>query len=177
MLKGKYKKKLVLLSSLLIATNAHADLSARTPFVANGKVAKVVDGDTAYVALSDTSYAKFRAMADTKPKLRAFKDNNNMVKVRLGGINTPESVHTNKKMNTQAGQLASKWAKDNFYRHPVTLRCWDFGKYGRPICSILTEHGNKDWGLEAIKAGHSDYITKYGKHPFLHSEYRAADMF
>ncbi|WP_305372803.1 thermonuclease family protein [Photobacterium leiognathi] len=176
MFKGIYKTELVLLSSLLIATNAHADLSTRTPFVATGKVAKVVDGDTAYVALSDKYYAKFRAMADTKQKLRAFKDNNNTVKVRLGGINTPESVHANKKMNTQAGKLASQWAKDNFYRHPVTLRCWDFGRYGRPICSIQTEHGNKDWGLEAIKAGHSDYITKYGKHPFLHSKYRVADM-
>ncbi|WP_318433663.1 hypothetical protein [Photobacterium leiognathi] len=58
----------------------------------------------------------------------------------------------------------------------MTLRCWDFGRYGRPICSIRTEHNNKDWGLEAIKAGHSDYITKYGKHPFLHSKYRVADM-
>ncbi|WP_318433664.1 thermonuclease family protein [Photobacterium leiognathi] len=114
MFKGIYKTELVLLSSLLIATNAHADLSTRTPFVATGKVAKVVDGDTAYVALSDTSYAKFRAMADTK-QLRSFKDNNNTVKVRIGGINTPESVHANKKMNTKAGELASQWAKDNFY--------------------------------------------------------------
>ena len=100
-------KKHILVLVMLASFNAHADLSARTPFVAIGKVAKVVDGDTAYIALSDTYYAKFRVMADTKQKLRAFKDNNT-VKVRIGGINTPESVHTNKKMNTQAGKLASQ---------------------------------------------------------------------
>lgn len=138
---------------MLVSFNAHADLSVRTPFVATGKVVKVIDGDTAYIALSDTSYTKFRAMADTKQKLRAFKDNNNTVKVRIGGINTPESVHPNKKMNSKAGKLASEWAKDNFHRHPVKLRCWNFGRYGRPICSIRTEHGNKDWGLEAIQSG------------------------
>lgn len=78
-------------------------------------VERVVDGDTIVVSI----------------------DNKN-VKVRLIGMDTPESVHPNKEKNTAEGKQASDWVKHLLAGQQVFLE-YDVGqtdRYGRTLAYV-----------------------------------------
>lgn len=82
------------------------------------KVVRVVDGDTIVVDIGGAN-----------------------VKIRLIGIDTPESVHPNKKRNTQEGKQASDWAKKLLAGKNVYLE-YDVGKtdrYGRTLAYVYLD--------------------------------------
>lgn len=80
------------------------------------KVTKVVDGDTITVKFSDGTEEK----------------------VRMIGVNTPESVHSDESKNTKEGEIASNWSKAYLQNETVYLQ-YDKekeDKYGRILAYV-----------------------------------------
>lgn len=149
-------------------------------FAINGKarVIYVVDGDTMNISVRDpetweTLRDKAKIAENNRQRNlnigRTFKERDHSFRVRIGGIDTPESVHPDKSRNTPEGKEASRFAKSIISDKNVGFACWDIGHHGRPICSIWSSEG--DFATQIIEAGYSQYIVKYGKHPFWHDHY------
>ena len=76
--------------------------------------------------------------------LTVITDENTSEKVRLIGVNTPESVHSNKELNTVYGKYASEWLNDyattNMYLYgtPIYLEydVSDTDIYGRTLAYV-----------------------------------------
>lgn len=84
-------------------------------------VSRVIDGDTFMVKDAD----------------------GNELKVRLIGVDTPESVHSDESKNCEAGKEASNWAKEFLTGQNVRLE-FDVGredKYGRTLAYVWLEDG------------------------------------
>lgn len=147
---------------------------------ATGSIGYVIDGDTAVVALDDAKIwgalrnQALQAQRDRQRDLSVSKRFNSAdltMTVRLANIDTEESVHRDSSRNTRAGEQASRFAKATF-NGPATIRCFEIGYYGRPICSVATQAG--DWGEIMIRQGMSEYVEKWGRHPHHHQRYLAA---
>jgi micrococcal nuclease len=117
------------------------------------KVTRVVDGDTIVI-----NY------------------NGKYEKVRLLCVDTPESVHPDKKQNIPMGKVASKYAQKKLTGKYVNL---EFeikklrGYYGRLLAYVFVDGQNLN--LDLIRQGLSPYYTKYGKSQKYDSEFRAAE--
>lgn len=148
-------------------------LSTENSISGEGRIAYIIDGDTAWVSVGTNEFNKFIAVADSSNKKKALITKNKQVKMRIGGINTAESVHRDKSKNTTQGKNASDYLKGWASNGKAKYECYDHGKYGRPICAIIVN--GKDIGYEMIKNGYSDYVTSWGKHPYFDKEYKAAD--
>lgn len=167
--------------SSLALSQANSD---RTEFMVEGSgtVSFVADGDTMRVEVdSPESWSSLKqhaiqAQKDRQRDLRVddrFWTNPKSFLTRIGSIDTAESVSLDpKKKNTAAGKMASNYAKKLMNGKRVSFACWEIGYYGRPVCSIWTP--DFEFGTHMIKQGHTDYKTKYGRHPFWHSKYKAA---
>jgi len=121
---------------------------------AQHKVIRVVDGDTIVVD---------------------YKGKNE--KVRLLCVNTPESVHPDKKQNIPMGKVASNHAKDRLKGKYVDL---EFegpkrGKYGRLLAYVFVDEVN--FNLELVREGLSPYYTKYGLSQKYDKEFREAEQY
>lgn len=164
-----------LLSSPLLAR----DKADRFAIKGTATVTYVVDGDTMDVSAdsqeswNDLRAEAYRAQESYQRDMnvdRTFKPQGNSFRVRIGGIDTPESVHRDKRKNTPEGKIASNYAKSIIDGKRVNYACWEIGYYGRPICSIYTDQ--MDFATAMMEAGHTEYVTKYGRHPFWHDHYR-----
>ena len=118
------------------------------------KVIRVVDGDTIVV-----NY-------EGKPE-----------KVRLLCVNTPESVHPDKKQNIPMGKVASDYTKNRLKGKYVDL---EFegplrGRYGRLLAYIFVDGQN--FNLELVKQGLSPYYTKYGLSQKYDQEFRETERY
>ncbi len=138
--------------------------------IENLKLLKVVDGDTIKVEL-----------------------NNESESLRLLALDTEESNRGSSKPVTNAGKLASQWAKrffdcdeDGFPRSDVRVTI-EFdtqdsvedslkrhrGNYGRLLCYVLKE--NENYNITAVKAGWSPYFVKYGRSRLYHEQFLQAE--
>lgn len=84
------------------------------------ELVKVTDGDTIWVKPVGT-------------------ENSERFKVRLIGINTPESVHSDKSKNTKEGKEASKFLKALLEKYDTLYLEYDeaqYDKYGRTLAYI-----------------------------------------
>jgi len=118
------------------------------------KVIRVVDGDTIII--------------DYKGKYE---------KVRLLCVNTPESVHPDKKQNTFMGKVASDYSKESLKGKYVDL---EFegpirGRYGRLLAYVFVD--GKNFNLELVEQGLSPYYTKYGLSEKYDKEFRDAERY
>jgi endonuclease YncB( thermonuclease family) len=138
-----------------------------------GTVYRVIDGDTLIVNTDSATYKKLKAHASNKG-LDMMNDKYNSFRIRLAAIDTPESVHRDSSRNTQSGKNASDFMKKLSSNKVVGFRCWAVGKYGRFICSAELQETAEDLGLTLIRSGYAKYVTKFGKHPYLHDEYQKA---
>ena len=117
------------------------------------KVIRIVDGDTIVIKY-DGKYEK----------------------VRLLCVNTPESVHPDKKQNIPMGKVASKYTQKKLIGKYVNL---EFeikkirGNYGRLLAYVFVDGQNLN--LDLVRQGLSPYYTKYGKSEKHDSEFRAAE--
>jgi len=117
------------------------------------QVIRVVDGDTIVI-----------------------KYNGKYEKVRLLCINTPESVHPDKKQNIPMGKVASRYTQKKLTAKYVNL---EFeikrlrGNYGRLLAYIFVDGQNLN--LDLVRQGLSPYYTKYGKSEKYDAEFRAAE--
>lgn len=81
-------------------------------------VTRVVDGDTIVLGQGEDSF-----------------------KVRLIGVDTPESVHPNKEKNTEFGKIASDYTKEKLLDKEVTLELdvQEKDKYGRTLAYVYID--------------------------------------
>lgn len=82
------------------------------------EVTRVVDGDTIVVTKGDETF-----------------------KVRLIGVDTPESVHPNKEKNTEFGKIASNYTKEKLLNKEVKLELdvQEKDKYGRALAYVYID--------------------------------------
>jgi micrococcal nuclease len=117
------------------------------------QVIRVVDGDTIVI-----------------------RYNGKYEKVRLLCVNTPESVHPDKKQNIPMGKVASKYTQKKLTGKYVDL---EFeikklrGNYGRLLAYVFVDGQN--FNLDLVKQGLSPYYTKYGKSEKYDAEFRVAE--
>jgi micrococcal nuclease len=117
------------------------------------KVIRIVDGDTIVIKY-DGKYEK----------------------VRLLCVNTPESVHPDKKQNIPMGKVASRYTEKKLISKDVNL---EFeieklrGKYGRLLAYVFVDGQN--FNIDLVRQGLSPYYTKYGKSQKYDAEFRAAE--
>lgn len=116
------------------------------------KVIRAVDGDTVVVA-----------------------HHGKQEKVRLLCIDTPESVHPDKKQNIPMGKVASDFTSKRLLGKSVDL---EFGpelrdRYGRLLAYVLVE--GKNFNLELVRQGLSPYYTKYGLSRKYDQDFREAE--
>ncbi len=97
-------------------------------------------------------------------------------KVRLLCVNTPESVHPDKKQNIPMGKTASRYTQKKLIGKYVDL---EFeikrlrGYYGRLLAYVFVDGNNLN--LDLVREGLSPYYTKYGKSQKYDAEFRAAE--
>ena len=159
----------------LFATSVQAhNLSVSNDIESKGTVYRVIDGDTYLINITDGTFDQFVEVADgDQDILDNFNFKYESIKVRLASTNTEESEHRDESRNTEFGSRTSNIVKQFLEGKDVSLRCYDFGKYDRPICNVAihTSKGAQDIGAFLIYHEFSPYITKYGNNPYLHEEY------
>ena len=117
------------------------------------QVIRIVDGDTIVI-----------------------KFNGKYEKVRMLCVNTPESVHPDKKQNIPMGKVASKYTQKKLIGKSVDL---EFeikklrGNYGRLLAYVFVD--GKNLNMDLVRQGLSPYYTKYGKSEKYDAEFRAAE--
>jgi endonuclease YncB( thermonuclease family) len=169
------------LASVLLAIVLPASNAAALDVSGTGVVTKVADGDTFTLSTeTNEAWEDLRTSAQTSQQrserdLRIsdrFDPKNRSFVVRVGNIDTAESVHPDASKNTAAGDRASAYARNLLLGERVSFVCWDIGYYGRAICSIW----NDDWefGSHMIARGLSKYVTEFGEHPYWDEGYRKA---
>ena len=141
-----YRNLILLLTALLLAI---PDMAIAGQY----KVIRVVDGDTIVIDY----HGKYE-------------------KVRLLCVNTPESVHPDKKQNIPMGKVASNYAKKKLTGKYVDLEFEGSrrrGNYGRLLTYVFIDGQN--FNLDLIKQGLSPYYTKYGRSQKYDHEFRSAE--
>ena len=98
-------------------------------------------------------------------------------KVRLLCVNTPESVHRDKKQNIPMGEVASDYSKERLTGKYVDL---EFegpfrGRYGRLLAYVFVD--GKNFNVELVRQGLSPYYTKYGLSQKYDQEFRKAERY
>ena len=117
------------------------------------QVVRVVDGDTIVI-----------------------RYNGKYEKVRLLFVDTPESVHPDKKQNIPMGKVASRYTQKKLIGKSVDL---EFelkrlrGNYGRLLAYVFVDGQNIN--LDLVRQGLSPYYTKYGKSEKYDAEFRSAE--
>ena len=117
------------------------------------KVIRVVDGDTIVVDY-----------------------NGKHEKVRLLCVNTPESVHPDRKQNIPVGKVASNYAKKKLGGKYVEIEFEGSrrrGNYGRLLTYVFVDGQN--FNLDLVKQGLSPYYTKYGRSQKYDHEFKVAE--
>lgn len=109
---------------------------AEKPEDASCKVVRVVDGDTIVVDLNGTQE-----------------------KVRLIGIDTPESVHPDASRNVEYGSVASAFTKSQLEGQSVTLEMdvQERDQYGRILAYVYI--GGKMFNKTLLEEGHAQVAT------------------
>jgi len=116
------------------------------------KVIRVVDGDTIVI-----------------------RYNGKYEKVRLLCVNTPESVHPDKKQNIPMGKVASRYTQKKLTGKYVDLEFESYrrGNYGRLLAYVFVDGQNLN--LDLVMQGLSPYYTKYGRSQKYDAEFRTAE--
>ena len=125
------------------------------PFTATAEqyqVLRIVDGDTI-----DIDY------------------NGTKERIRLLCVNTPESVHPDRKQNIPMGKAASDYAKKRLSGKSVgiELETKTRGRYGRLLAYVFVD--GKNFNLELVRQGLSPYYTKYGRSKKYDQAFRDAE--
>ena len=114
------------------------------------QVVHVIDGDTIIV--------KYNGKSET---------------IRLLCVDTPESVHPDKRRNTPMGIVASNYTKKRLLGKHVILELLPFnGRRGRHLAYVFVDGQN--FNVELVNQGLSPYYTKYGISKY-DTEFRKAE--
>jgi endonuclease YncB( thermonuclease family) len=155
--------RLILIFCILFSSTVFASIEGQ------GRISKVVDGDTFDIQVND--FSKLQSLYKNNMVGKKFINvNKQTFRVRLGNTNTEESKHTDQSKNTSFGSETSSVVKNKFSNVNVKFICYKKGYYERAICDLYTKEGNLAGWL--ISNNYSPYVTKFGKHPTLHNEYK-----
>lgn len=136
--------------------------------IKNLKLTKVIDGDT------------IKLMLDNKEE-----------SIRFACLDTEESQHGSDKPVTNAGLLASKWAKAYFGANEQGMPSGDVwvdiefdtndpvqvclrkhrDNYGRLLCYIYKSGTPENSNLKIVQEGWSPYFVKYGRSRLYHTQF------
>lgn len=96
-------------------------------------------------------------------------------KVRLLRVNTPESVHPDKKQNIPMGKTASEYTKKRLAGESVDLKYEGDrrDRYGRLLAYIFV--GGTNFNIELLRQGLSPYYTAYGPSVRYDNKFREAE--
>jgi endonuclease YncB( thermonuclease family) len=96
-------------------------------------------------------------------------------RVRLLRVNTPESVHPDKKQNTAMGVEASDFTKERLSGKEVMLEFEGEQRdhYGRLLGYVFV--GEENFCVTLVKEGFSPYYTAYGLSEKYDNEFRQAE--
>lgn len=151
-------------------------LSGNDPVISTGTVYRTIDGDTFMVNIAnDAAYRRIKTQArGDSARMSYLKDRYNSIRVRLASVDTPESVHPDADLNTEAGKETSVMMKKLTEGKAAKVACYDWGFHGRLICNlgIKDDSGWADIGGWLIEHGISPYVTDFGNNPFYHTEYQ-----
>ena len=97
--------------------------------------------------------------------------------LRVGFINTPESVHPDGKRNTPEGKVASSFAKAVLPEDTeITTNSYGNDHFGRNVSGVnrVIDGVEVDYGLVALDQQMSTYYTEFGEHPdpLKHDQYK-----
>ena len=149
------KLRISIISSTTILLFMVALLEGSPPAASAGElhqVLRIVDGDTI-----DIDY------------------NGTKERVRLLCVDTPESVHPDKKQNIPMGTVASDYTKKRMQGKMVGIELEGKlrGKYGRLLAYVFIDGEN--FNLELVRQGLSPYYTKYGRSEKYDRDFKAAE--
>lgn len=142
-------------------------------FIRNLNLKKVIDGDTIKVLL-----------------------NNEEESIRFTCLDTEESQHGSDKPVTNAGILASKWAKQYFGANDQGIPNGDVrvdlefdtndpvqvclekhrDNYGRLLCYVYKAGDPENSNVRIVREGWSPYFVKYGRSRLYHRQFVAAEV-
>lgn len=96
-------------------------------------------------------------------------------RVRLLRVNTPESVHPDKKRNTPMGKVASDFTKKQLKNEKVTLEFEGErrDRYDRLLAYVFV--GEENYCVTLVEEGMSPYYTAYGLSEKYDEEFRKAE--
>ncbi|MFH1009954.1 MAG: thermonuclease family protein [bacterium] len=96
-------------------------------------------------------------------------------RVRLLRVNTPESVHPDKKQNTPMGVEASNFTKERLSGREVMLEFEgdERDRYDRLLAYVFV--GEENFCVTLVKEGFSPYYTAYGPSDRYDREFRHAE--
>ncbi len=141
--------------------------------IRNLKLTKVIDGDTIKILLDNQEES-----------------------IRFVCLDTEESQHRSSKPVTNAGILASKWAKEYFGADEQGIPTGDVridlefdtkdpvqvclhkhrGNYGRLICYVYKAGEPENSNLKIVREGWSPYFLKYGRSRLYHLQFMEAEF-
>lgn len=142
------QRRLKILTFLILLLSIIPTSSLASP----SKVTRVVDGDTVVVDYNGKSE-----------------------KVRLLCVNTPESVHPDKKQNIPMGKVASDYTKQRLQGKNIDLEFEGElrDRYNRLLAYIFSDGTN--FNIELVQQGLSPYYTQYGLSKKYDEAFRAAE--
>ncbi len=117
------------------------------------EVERVVDGDTLVVRIG----------SETE-------------RVRLLNVDTPESVHPDDSRNTVLGARAADYTRRRLENAQVRLEAGgdeSHDRYGRRLAYVLVD--GRNFNIELVREGWSEYVTKYGASERYDREFRTAE--
>jgi len=140
--------------------------------IKNLKLTKVIDGDTVKLMLNDKEES-----------------------IRFVCLDTEESQHGSDKPVTNAGILASKWAKTYFGVDDKGIPSGDVrvdiefdtndpvqvclrkhrDNYGRLLCYVYKAGTQENSNLRLVQEGYSPYFVKYGRSRLYHTAFMSAE--
>ena len=96
-------------------------------------------------------------------------------RVRLLRVDTPESVHPDKKQNIPMGKTAAEYTEKRLAGKSIDLEFEGERKdrHGRLLAYVFV--GGKNYCLELVEKGLSPYYTKYGLSKKYDKEFRQAE--
>lgn len=158
----------ILIAVFMLSFSAHANTIIR----GQGLVNYVVDGDTMDIRVPVSARQELLDAGYVSPE--HISERFGTFRVRLANVDTEESVHEDDSRNSAAGDASSSDVRSQILRKNAEYSCWQRGHYGRAVCSLNVD-GVGDLGLYLIETGQSPYVTGFGRHPYLDSEYRQAE--
>jgi micrococcal nuclease len=148
------------------------EIPMKGTIIKNIQLAKVVDGDTIKILLDDKEES-----------------------IRFACLDTEESQHGSDKPLTNAGILASKWAKAYFGANEQGIPSGDVrvdiefdtndpeqvclrkhrDNYGRLLCYVYKSGAQENSNLRIVEEGWSPYFVKYGHSRLYHLQFVEAE--